>query len=346
MVTNKLAKNDEKGVSLLSANVIAEKFREIKDKLPELDNLSNELKVVTEQHLVVATNNVQQVAQFIKDVEKTKKLLGNPYYLTYKAINEYCKPIMDTLERIKSRFSSEIANYKIAQEATARAEAARKQKELDDLRIEKEEESKKITRIERQLIARIFGGIYYDKTGASHRVNGCLKSEDCNVLLKWVNETAPGKDKFKHYPNEYEEMLAVSLRRLAKHKADLIILESKVDPDDKAKAMENMTDARITAEIKSSERSEASARKVEKEIRHEEIKSEKEIAEAGKGLRSTLKFEVYDEKLIPREFLSIDNVKVNKFTDDNREQIKRWLQEGTEIIPGIKFFVEDGFVVR
>jgi len=329
----------------ITADVLVEKFKDISDKLPKLEESSKELKVISDDTLLIATNTLSEVVGHIKLVDNIRTDLKKPYFDTGKMIDQYCKGIDDILQRCKVRFGSEITNYKTLKEAEERQKQAQRLKELETLEAEKTEEANLILRIEKQLNARLYGGVYYTKSGERKSSAGCLNPEDCTILHKVLNESIPKIDSFKHYPERYEEMVIKVAKRLSEHQANLTIIGGTSDYERKV-AMERIAQSRSDAEVESLDNQEAITKQIEREIRKEEVITEKAVSEAGKGVRQDLKFTVIEESLVTRDFLSVDHAKIREYLNANREKIKEQLQKNEETLPGIKFFISDTFVSR
>ena len=330
---------------IITAEVLIENFKTVKDKIPELDKSSASLKVISDDTLVVATNNMSEIMGYIKSVDTVRTALKKPYLDAGRMIDQYCKGIDDMLQRFKVRLGTEITNWKTIKEAEERQKQQLRLKELEKLESEKREESDLLVRIEKQLNARLYGGVYYTKAGDRKSSAGCVRSEDCISLHKVLNESIPKIDSFIHFPERYEDMIAKLAKRISEHQTNLIAVEGILDYERKV-ALERIAQARADAEVESLENEESITKQITKEIRHEEVKTEKAVSAAGKGIRQDLRYNIQDEKLIPRDFFSVDHDKVKKYMHDNKEKIKEALQKNEETIPGIKFFMQDTFISR
>jgi hypothetical protein len=133
-------------------------------------------------------------------------------------------------------------------------------------------------------------------------------------------------------------------KRLAEHKISLIASETS-DPYKHEKAMEKINDARSKAEVENMDNQETISKRIDREI-HKEIRvGEKAIFEAGKGIRGTIKFNIIDLALIPRDFFTLDETKIRSYVNINKERIEKDLQQNTETIPGLKFYHDESYVV-
>jgi hypothetical protein len=336
-------------VAVVTKESLSETFKYINSKATVYEKSTAELKVEGEDQLVIAQNNASDVNALLKEADKLRKTIKEPYANAVKTIDSYVKLITDSLERSKTRLTSEITNYKVIQEAAAKKEREAKLKELETLEAEKKEETARIDRIQQQLVARIFGGSYTVKDGTSKSSAGCIKSSDCVELSKWINENAPKPDTFKHFSVLYEDMIASVKKRLTEHTTNLLDLEKANEIDSKGAlegAIRRINESRTEAAQEIVEVKQTAEKITEKSIKSEIRTINNVVAEAGKGVRDTVKWIVTDETLVPRDMLCVDEKKLNQYLNDNKEQIKNALTENTELIPGIKFFVENKFIAR
>ena len=74
--------------------------------------------------------------------------------------------------------------------------------------------------------------------------------------------------------------------------------------------------------------------------------SNAEVKEAGKGVRKTLKFEVADINEVPSEWILLDEKAVRAWAQENKEMIKEQMKKGENVMRGVKFWLESGYVTR
>lgn len=332
--------------SIVTLEVLTDKFKYASKRMEELDQASLSLKVSSDETLVIAENNTSASHGLLKEVDAIRKTLKAPYAETVKAIDSYCNSITANLERIKLRFSTEVAKYKALKEAQLKAEAESKINEIRAVEAEKKDEADKIARIKEQLLARIYGGTFTKKDGTVVPVTGCIASNQCDILDAWIQKSVPALDTFKHYKNEYEDMLLDVGTKLAEHKLNLLDLEKQDYPSANEGAMKRIQESRAIAEVEKAESKAQFEKKIEKEIRSEVKSVNNEIDDAGKGMRSRIVYSVEDELLITRDFLSLDSTKVNAYINANKEKIESNIKEGKETVPGIKFYFETKFITR
>ena len=73
---------------------------------------------------------------------------------------------------------------------------------------------------------------------------------------------------------------------------------------------------------------------------------ERDVFNAGKGVRENVAWEVRDEILVPRDMLSVDSAKINAYMNDNKEKIKKAISENEEVLPGVRFYIDTKFIAR
>lgn len=334
--------------SLVSTDVLTEKFKYIASKIAELEKSSLELKVDSDETLVIAENNTSISHGLIKEIDALRVNIKAPYAETVKVIDSYCKTVSANAERLKIRFASEVAKFKTIKEAQLKAEAEAKMKEVRAAEEAKTEESSKLVRIREQLTARIYGGTFRKKDGTSVPVAGCMNAEQCKSLEEWITKSVPPISDFKYFPTEYEDMLLSIKSKLAQHASDLIDLEKNDYPSATEGAMRRINESRALSEVENNETKELLGKKIEKEIKGEVRSITNEISAAGKGIRSRVVFDAIPEREleVPRDFLSLDSTKVNAYINDNREKIESDIKEGKETVPGLKFSFDTKFVTR
>jgi hypothetical protein len=332
--------------SFVTVEVLTEKFRYANARVPILDKASLELKVESDEQLTIAQNNASEVLALYKEVDSMRKLLKAPHADTVQTIDGYCNIILESLNRIKLRFTSQITDFKVIKEAQLKAERDAKLKELEALENEKKEESAKIVRIETQLIAKIYGGTYHTKSGEAKTSIGCVKDSDCDELLTFINTSAPDPRSFKYFQGTYEDMLISVKKKLTEHRVNLIDLHKDDQPIAKEGAMRRINESRMDAAQDIVETAQTTEKVIAKEIKSETKAIDREVEDAGKGVRETLTYEVIDELLVPRDMLTVDSRKVNSYIDANKDKIRESLIKNEEVVPGIRFLVTNKFVTR
>lgn len=332
---------------ILKQEEVAKKFVHISDKMDKYNDLSLNVKVEDEDSLIVAENNLKDIAELEKSADKVRKTLKAPYFETVKMVDNYAKTVTEPLNNYAKRFKEVISQYKIVQEASARKAREEKEAELRQHEAEKSEELDKLRRVEKQLHARIYGGVYRKKDGAPLSSSGCITENDCDNMKEFIEEKYPAEDSFKHYKELRNEVLSSTLKRLSQHKADIIDTNS-TDKTAKAGALKRIQNAKNSSEIESENSFEKMKEDIEKDTAKSIRKEDRSIAKAKKGIRRTLKYEVIEEEKLTREFLTADHEKLKEYAGVNSEKIKELIKEGkqNDILPGIKFYMDEQYVSR
>lgn len=328
--------------TLLKVSDLKNRFPEVQEKIEEYNKFSLALKIETDDNLVAADNMSSEVHEVLKNIEKVRQVLKAPYYNTGKAIDEYAKTMTEPLEKAKKRINDEIARYKVVQAAMIKAQEEAKMREIAAVEEEKREELNKIVRIEGQLNARIYGGVWMTKDNTRQTSTGCIKEEDCDQLIDLIINKVPKPETFKYYSAQAEEMLSKVRDRIAKHKINLHNLngDSRLLRED---AIVKINEAKLEAGVESVETREVLEKKIERETKSEVKGFEKTYEQARKGVARVLKFVVTDEALVPREFFVISEEKIRDYMRQNGDQIREDLTKNNESLPGIKFYVDDSY---
>lgn len=328
--------------SLMKVDELRSRFPDVQDKIKEYDKLSLALKIETDDELVAAENKSSEIHEVLKNVEKVRQVLKAPYFNTCKEIDAYAKTMIAPLEKAKKRYNDDIARYKVVQAAMIKAQEEKEMQRIAKLEEEKNEEKDKIARINEQLNARLYGGIWINKSGKQFSSIGCLKEDECDELMNVVVTSVPKPETFVHYSAQAEEMINHIKDRIAKHKINLHNLngDSKLLRED---AMTKINEAKIEANVKSAEIIESIEKKIDREIKSEVRGFEKSYQQARKGVAEVLKFVVIDEAVVPREFFTINEDKLRDYMRKNNDQIRSDLKDNKVTIPGVKFYIDDSY---
>lgn len=328
--------------ALVKVEDLKNKFPDIQDKIKEYTEYSLAVKIETDDNLMAADNTSSEVHEVLKNVEKVRQVLKAPYFNTGKVIDEYAKTMTDPLEKAKKRINEEIARYRVIKAAMIKAEEDAKMREIAALEEEKREEMNKITRIEQQLTARTYGGVWITRDGQKMTSIGCVKESDCDDLITLIVTKVPKPESFKFYQAQAEEMLSKVRDRIAKHKINLHNLngDSKILRED---ALVKINEAKVEAGVEAAETKEIIEKKIEKETKQQIKGFEKSIDQARKGVAQVLKFSVLEEHLVPREFLVVSEEKIRDYMRQNGEQIRTDLKDNKVSLPGIKFYIDDSY---
>lgn len=324
--------------TLLPTEKIAEQFLIVANELDKFDAISKNVKVEDDESLAIAENNASQVKTLLTRTEATRKALGDDYYNTWKTVNAYAKTVSDRLDAYKQRLSLAITNWKTVQEATKREELRKRQVELEEIEKVKQVEADRLVRLTRTVYAKLYGGTYQTKNGESIS-DGCHTTDDCDALTAALFKSFPKASDFEYFPERRDQIYDDANKAIRNHKIDLSELKSIQDGIQKAAAQrinKNKSEAGL-AVLKTDEQLN---RKIATETKKEIKAGEKEIQAAAKGTRKVLKFRIKNDEEVTREFLSVDDAKIRNWMEGQNADIKSQLQQGSQPLAGIEFYVE------
>jgi hypothetical protein len=322
----------------ITTEVIAENFSDYKETAMKYEKYALALEIASPEQLAVATNNEAQINSALKNIEEIRKRIKDPFFRSAKAIDSYAGLIADPLENVKSMINKKITAYKQLQEAQARLKAEEERKALQLIADEKTAEINRLARVQNMVKAMIYGGEYQNASGVQVRSEGVKSPKECDLLLKLIKDKFPAPSSMKYMNKEAE----IIFTNLLSWTADQRIL---IESTGTAVAMENAL--RIADQQSNDIISSAVADQINAQAK-EEKQIDKGIAEAKKGIRRTVGFEVVDKSLVPADYKVIHDPLINAYISDNKEGIMILIREGKEreIIPGIKFVVNDVNISR
>ncbi len=328
---------------LLEKNDILAKFGKVDKKISDFESISVSIKVIDTDSLSVAENHSSGIQQMLNGIELARTTLGSPYYETSKAINAYAKVLKEPLERSKTRINGQITSYKNLQAAQERLRIENEQKEREETELRKTTEIDKLARIKKQLYARIYGGVYYQKDGTRKSSSGCQNIGDCENMAVFIEERFPNSDQFTYLKAEVLDTRNLGMVHLTDHKANLKNLSShneKVQEE----ARLAISKAKNAAEVEALDEVDSLKKVQEKEAAAEVRGDKKSMKEASKGVRETVKFAIEDADAVPVDFKVIDGRLINDYITANSDRIKEGLKQQKQPIPGINFYVDSKFV--
>jgi len=335
----------EQGEPLIGMEVLKPKFSHLTAQILQFTKYAEEINVDTGTSLTVAKNNTGLINETLKNIDKVRKVLKDPYRQTADLIDTYARTLTKPLEEAKSTINGAITNYKNIQTAAATLEAEKIRLAAGILADEKSEEADKINRVESQLVARIYGGSWFNKENQRKTSSGCVTPFEGDALKKIIKDKLPSPDEFKHLQKEYKDMLKDVKKKLSSHISNLIESgsESKTIKDHAEKEIQK---ARDIASGEVNQKKDDMAQEIIKEARTEIKTATADIKEAGKGIRRTLKFEVIDIKKVPEEWLLINEKAVREWANSNKKLVIELVEVGDGTHKGMKFTFEKLYVSR
>lgn len=335
----------EQGEPLLEIKILKSKFSSHSTQIEQFQKYAEKIMVDSSTSLTVAENNVGLINDTLKNIEKVRKILKDPYMQTSKMIDEYAKILTGPLTEAKLSITQSITNYKSIETATKKAEAKQALEETEKLADAKSEEADKIFRIESQMNARIYGGHWFNKNNQQQSSSGCITAFETNDLRKMIKEKLPSPDIFIHLQKEYKILLKEINKRLTEKTTSIIEseTESEIVKENATKEMETARNVAIqSSNVKKQELAQTIIKEAKKDIKV----STDAIQEAGKGVRKQLKFELDNIANIPNEWLQLDETAIRKWALANKQKIRNSIEKENGIITGIKFYFEQTYVSR
>jgi hypothetical protein len=329
---------------LLKTEDISKKFDDYKDTAAKYDKYAVALTIENADKLAVASNNVSQIGNALKTIEDIRKLTQEPYFNTVKAVNNYAKILSDPLDRIKTTINSKITAYKVMQEAQAKIKRDQETAKLQVIANDKKNELARITTIQNMVNAMLYGGDYINMKGESKSSVGCKTIPECETLRKVVYDKFPTPALMKYCTKEAIEAFDAILEWISEHKSTIEVLnkiETSKSKDTLLKTAMFAGSSNVADQIIESNNDNLIAIHTETVI--SERKLDKEVANAKKGVRRTLRFTIIDAKLVPDQFKTVDESLVGQYIADHKEDLFKLLEAGKSIteLPGINVYVYD-----
>jgi len=331
-------------ISLLTIETISDNFQIVSKELDKFDAISKAVDIKDDETLAIAENNAAQIKTMMIRTEATRKALKDPYMKNGKAIDSYAKGVIDKLDAFSKRFSLNISTWRSVQEAHKRAELVAKQKELQIIEEEKTAETDRLLRLTNTINAKLYGGVYHTKAGEKQS-NGCHTNEACERLLSALKTSFPPASEFKHFPEERDKVFELGMKAIRNHSVNLIELQSQI-PKIREIITQKIIDNKKAAGLYIEEKKVKMDKKIALATRKEVSEGEKEIKNAAKGTRKILKFNVVNDDIITREYLSVDTAKIREWMEGKNDEIKAELKTGKQPIAGVEFYVEVTHVAK
>jgi hypothetical protein len=344
------AKNEqtsEQGIVLLIPDkTIRGKFGNVSKEITRFQSYVEIMKIDDEDTLKIAENNAGLVKDSINSIEKVRKELKQPYFDTGKTIDSIAKEMTAPLDTVKAKITDEITNYKNLQAAIAAQAAEKAAENANKLADEKAAEIERISRIESQITARLYGGHWFNSNKQRKDSAGCLQPVDCENLLSTVNEKIPSIDEFTHMKDQYSEMTTRVKKKINEFKINLIESMSRSQTV-KDNALKQIEEKRGAGQADINNQKDELKQEVIDENRKTIKAATNEVSAATKGVRKTLVIEVDDIEKVPKEWLLINEVKIREWASENKIDLKDKIsKEGSAVVNGIKFTLSSKYVSR
>ena len=346
--TNKIHDMETKSTTvpavILKTEEISKKFDDYKDTAAKYDKYALALVIEDADKLAVASNNVAQISNALKNIETIRKSYGEPYFNTVKAINAYAGLLSDPLERLKTTINGKITAYKVLKEAQAKQAKEKEAATLAAVAEDKRKELARLTQIQNMIKGMLYGGDFTNMKNEPRHSEGCKTMQECEDLRKLVTDKFPAPASMKYCNKDAETMFATVIGWIDEHKSTIELLnhidESKPKEALLASAMKaGSVNATAMAEEIITEASTA----IEKDTKKAEKKLDKNISDAKKGVRRTIGFEIIDETIVPERFKVVSPTLITSYIAEHKEELFEKLKDNTAIdeLPGINVFVHD-----
>ncbi len=332
-------------VSLIKATDLQKKFNHLTGKIEIFKEYAIDIIIDSEETLTVAENNSSQINETLKNIETVRVEVKKPYFNTVKDIDAFAKTLSEPLSKAKKDINESITNWKTVQTAAARATAEKVQKDAEVLVDEKAAEVERINRIEMQLIAKLYGGHWFNRNQQKLTSAGCFSTKDCDILMDLIKTKIPEVEDFPHMKDEYNVMKKDILKKLSKHKMSLIESESE-SKTIRESAAKQIDQAKTEAGIEVNDKKDEMTKEIIKEAKSTIKTANAEVKEAGKGVRKNLKFEVADIDEVPTNWILLNDPVIRAWAQENKDYVRKVMKESDGVIQGIKFYLEDAFASR
>lgn len=269
------------------------KFEAIRIKMSEMAQQCLKIKVKDDASLSVCEQNLSKMNDLVNSIEETRKELKAPHWDKCTAIDAFAKLITEEPKDSMAHMKNEKLEY------VKKIEAEKKRK-AD--------------------IQTSFDSLNEWCSSQIHEFT-TLKSIEKSISTLEVQTEEKIKTKFQELADEAKEIIEKYIKLFTLKKTELEALET-ASPDEQEAIKAEM--AEQTASIQES----VAEAKIQSEVAQTNL-----AMSTPKGIRKTWKFELADINKVPKEWLTIDEEKVNEFLKNNKEG----LTDGG-VINGVKFF--------
>ena len=158
-MSKKIEKQD-KLVTLITAEEVAVKFKELVNPIDNIQKTAREVTVHDEDSLLIANGHLDTARNLEKQLKAIEDSLYGPYYRTSRMIKDYTKIFFGKIKDAKDLLSVSALKYQNLKQAQAKADEEARLKEVQENSEKMRLNSDKLNRIGRQICARLYGGAY------------------------------------------------------------------------------------------------------------------------------------------------------------------------------------------
>jgi hypothetical protein len=314
---------------------LKDEFKNFNAKALELAESAGKIKVKSADQLGIAKSRILDIASWIKNLEKVHKSIKDPLLTLSRMVDGEKKKIEESFESSKKSINTTITFY----ETLEKRRIAMELEEEKRLKAEKDAlVMKDVARIELMVSnvrAMLYGGFVTNSKGTTQRPGSFTLAEVENVE-NIVKTSLPAATAFHSDCLPVYQNAVKLLGEIINARKESVMTTQGTTLSD--------TEAALAIESSSIVADQARV------IRQEDKKLDKQIENTEKGFRRTIEYEVFDLNRVPKEFLMLDESKINQYKIDHRDEILEKLKavEGTGhgIIEGIRFRVNQTSIVR
>lgn len=335
-------------MNLITFEKAAQAFNSIKENIDKAVSVLNSFEEINDENHEEVLRIAGDSNKILKEIEKRRKEMKQPFTDAGKVIDETAKKIADDLDKAVADVKIRISTY----------ESIKRRKYEEEQRKLKEEEEAKLKEIAEnaKIVSEIYNELSQFVNQAYEGISKTRNEQELKISYKKYVTDFP--EKFKIVP-DYENSIKL-IKDYGKAHRELVLayLSAKEISDEKeAKIrLEQMTMlynkmiGKKEEEIESAKQ--AIIEKIEEEAAEviaDKVINSSNIVKPKSASREYLSFEVVDESEVPKEFLSVDEKKVSEFMKDHAESIKEKIKATpTEYIiyAGIKFYLKQSTVLR
>lgn len=307
METNKMVMGTSDVFLQKSKTAVQLKFEDTAKEVQRVVNQCKAIKITDATTLSIAEQSLSLANKMLKASEEKRKDIGRPYKEVVDYVNKFVKDnITSHLEEAIEYGKKELKKWNDSEEL--------KRKQIEELN------NKHLN-----LLVSV-------RNSVTRRISQCATASQCDELTQEVNAKWVDHNIYGIYANESSAAKFSALQLIALRK-------------DMIQASTNVTTESIDI-IQESSNNTVSILEQQDQIMSSAVDKKNEAlsnVEVNKGkFRRDKKFKVFNEDLIPRQFLMIDEAKVKEFmktltTEQFQEQV---------VINGFKFYIEETPVMR
>ena len=314
-----------------SKKTLEDMFAPFRNEVVKYTASAKVIKIDDSKKLEIAKGNLKQLKQIKDAVKELHERKKKPALLICQMIDEVKRTIDGEIDSTVSLLKGRIASYQEVQKALANEKALAEKKALEEKRAKIEADKAEIYRMARKMQALTEGGTYYEPNGQAKiaPVPNEIQLQGLRAIFLSLEERKADFDPelHKHWDSVITAAVSMVDDRI------LAIQNTPVLPDEEEMPLPPSQASQDLSWSLSKMESH-----VNKSLKNEEKAIDKDVKDAGKGLYTTLEYNVVNETEIPQEFYAISWEKVAAYLKVHKERILGELGAGKsnyEIIPGL-----------